>query len=56
MRTARHKLNGAHLNGALVIAAVIGGLAGSWLAFGIALGGLLISSVISGEIRLNGRR
>jgi hypothetical protein len=56
MRTARDKLNAAHVNGALVIAAVLGALTGSWLVFGVALAGLLVSSVVSGEIRPRGRR
>jgi hypothetical protein len=56
MRTARNKLNAAHINGALIIAAVLGALTGSWWIFGVTLGGLLVSALVSGEIRLRGRR
>jgi hypothetical protein len=53
---ARSKLNGAYLNGALLIAGTAGILSGSWSIFGIALAGLLASSIISGSIRLPSSR
>ena len=52
---ARTKLNQAYINGALVIAAIIGLCAQSWTVFFIvALVGIGLS-VHGGEIRLSGR-
>lgn len=48
---AKRKLNGAYFNGAVIVASVIGWLAGSWMAFLAALGMLLVASVMAGEIR-----
>ena len=52
---ARQKLNQAHLNGALVIAAVIGVATQSWTVFWIAALIAAGSSLHSGDIRLRGR-
>jgi len=53
---ARQKLNQAHLNGALVIAAVIGIATQSWTVFWIAALFVVGSSFYAGGIRLDGRR
>jgi hypothetical protein len=53
---AREKLNGAHVNGALLVAGLIGGLTGSWTIFGLALAGLVITKLIGADIRLQGRK
>lgn len=52
---ARQKLNQAHLNGALVIAAVVGIATQSWTVFWIAALIAAGSSLHSGGIRLRGR-
>jgi len=52
---ARQKLNQAHLNGALVIAAVIGVATQSWTVFLIAALLAAGSSLHTGDIRLRGR-
>lgn len=52
---ARQKLNQAHLNGALVIAAVVGIATQSWAVFWIAALIAAGSSLHSGDIRLRGR-
>jgi len=54
--SARTKLNGGHANGALLVAGLVGGLSGSWVLFGLALAGLLVSKLVGGDIRLTGRR
>jgi hypothetical protein len=53
--SARSKLNAAHMNGALLVAGLVGGLVGSWSVFGLALAGLLVSQLVSGGIRLQKR-
>jgi len=53
---ARSKLNGAFLNGSLLIAGLIGGMAQSWVVFWLALAGLVIANLVSGEIRPTRRR
>ena len=50
--TAKHKINGLYLYGALVIAGVFGAMAGSWTVFLIAAGVLVATSVHDGSIRL----
>jgi hypothetical protein len=50
---ARNKLNSAYMSGSLVVAGVIGWLAGSWAMFGIALAVLLTMNVLGGNIRNN---
>jgi hypothetical protein len=49
---ARKKLNAAYLNGALLLAGTAGILSGSWTVFAVALSGVVITSIISGAIRL----
>jgi hypothetical protein len=49
--SAKHKLNAAALNGAVLFAAVIGALAGSWPVFLGALGVLMVSAVVAKDIR-----
>lgn len=51
-KTARHKLNGSHVHGALIIAALLGAMSGSWLVFLITGGVLMATSIHSGAIRL----
>jgi hypothetical protein len=53
---ARQKLNQAYLNGALVIAAVVGAATESWAVFWLAALIAAGSSLYSGEIRPHGRR
>jgi hypothetical protein len=48
---AKHKLNSAHFCGAMLIAALIGGLTGSWLVFVVALAALLVAAYLAGDIR-----
>jgi len=53
---ARQKLNGGHASGAIITAALIGAVTGSWFLFGVALAGLLVSKLVGGEIRLTRRK
>ncbi|MDY0168924.1 MAG: hypothetical protein RBS80_20430 [Thermoguttaceae bacterium] len=55
MPTARHKLNSAHLVGALVVAGVLGFITRSPTVFVLAAGTLIGLSIHSGEIRFKGR-
>jgi len=48
---AKQKLNAANFYGAAVIAGLFGWLAGSWAVALVAMGVLLIASVMAGEIR-----
>jgi hypothetical protein len=48
---AKAKLNAAYFHGAIFVAGLIGWIAGSWMAFLIALGVLLTASFVVGEIR-----
>jgi hypothetical protein len=48
---ARNKLNVAYMNGALIVAGVIGVAMQSLLAFGIALAVLVAISVCASDIR-----
>ena len=48
---ARTKLNQHHVVGALGVAAIVGGLAGSWVVFVAVAAVLIASSIHSGEIR-----
>ena len=52
MKTAKHKLNSAHVHGALVIAGFLGLVTGSWAIFLLATGVILATSVQDGSIRL----
>jgi len=49
--TARHKLNAAHVQGAIIVAGILGALTESLLVFLIALAGLLIAAFLAGDIR-----
>ena len=51
MVCARKKLNSASVFGALLVAALIGGITGSWLMFFLAGGVLLSLSLYTGDIR-----
>lgn len=53
---ARQKLNQAYLNGALVLAAVVGIATQSWAVFWLAVIFVVGSSFYAGDIRPNGRR
>ena len=48
---ARLKLNAAFVQGAVVIAAIVGGVTGSWVVFGITAAALIGAAYYSGEIR-----
>jgi len=52
---AREKLNRASLNGCILIAGIIGLLAGSWIAFVVALAVAAALAAYSGDIRLGPR-
>jgi len=47
----RERLNGAFFQGSILLAALLGGLAESWLAFVLALIVLLGLNIYAGEIR-----
>jgi hypothetical protein len=49
--TARHKLNAAYFQGALIIAGILGAVTESYLVFFIALASLLVGNLLAGEIR-----
>jgi len=49
---ARQKLNRAALNGCVLLAGVIGLLAGSWIAFAVALAVAAALAAYSGDIRM----
>ena len=51
-KTAKHKLNTAHVHGALVIAGFLGLVTGSWAIFLLATGVIVATSVQDGSIRL----
>lgn len=53
---ARHKLNQAFIAGTLATAGLIGGVTGSWIAFGVAAGVGLLLNLYGGEIRVTRRR
>jgi len=54
---AREKLNQAYVNGAIVVAAVVGLIGQSWTMFWIAVAYAVASNVYGGGIRLqSGRR
>jgi hypothetical protein len=53
---ARSTLNGIYLTGALVLAAVLGLLTGSWIVFVIGLAVLIGANIHAGRIRPGGRR
>ncbi|MBX7168126.1 MAG: hypothetical protein K1X74_17455 [Pirellulales bacterium] len=49
--SAREKLNIAYLIGAVILAALVGGMASSAAVFGTALALLVMAAVFSGDIR-----
>lgn len=49
--SARKKLNGAHVLGALLVAGLLGAVTGSGGIFWVSLGGLLAADVLAGNIR-----
>jgi type IV secretory pathway TrbD component len=49
---AREKLNAAYVQGALILAAVVGVLAQSWIAFGFTLAVLICCAHYDGAIRI----
>jgi hypothetical protein len=53
--SARAKLNGIYALGCVGLAALIGGAAGSWGIFMIALAALMAAAVHSGDIRPRSR-
>jgi len=55
-RTSRDKLNGIYAGTAIGLAALIGGLSGSWALFILIAGGLLGVFISTGQIRSNERR
>jgi hypothetical protein len=40
----------------MLIAGLVGGMSGSWVVFGVALAGLLVSRLVAGDIRPGGGR
>jgi hypothetical protein len=48
---AKQKLNASYFNGAVVMAALMGWLTGSWFVFVLVLIVLLASAIGSGDIR-----
>jgi hypothetical protein len=48
---ARTKLNKHHIIGAIGVAAILGGLAGSWAVFAAVAAALIAGGVYAGEIR-----
>jgi hypothetical protein len=49
--SAKHKLNAACLNGAILFAAIAGGLSGSWSVFVVVLTLMVISAAVARDIR-----
>ena len=49
--SAKHKLNSAHVLGALAVAGLVGGLSQSWTAFLVAFTGLLLAGLVARDIR-----
>lgn len=54
--SARHKLNQANLNGALLVAGVAAFLFGSWDVFFLLAVLLTIGAILGGGIRFSGRK
>ncbi|MEI8376107.1 MAG: hypothetical protein WCJ35_25085 [Planctomycetota bacterium] len=48
---ARQKLNQHHIVGAIGVAAIVGGLAGSWIIFVAVAVAMIAGSIHTGEIR-----
>ena len=51
-KTAKHKLNSAHVQGALAVAGLLGLVTGSWIVFVGALAALVATAVHEGTIRM----
>jgi hypothetical protein len=49
--SAKHKLNAAYFQGALLVAGLVGALADSWAVFVIALIALLLAAYHAGDLR-----
>ena len=49
---AKNKLNASYLNGVLIVAGVIAFLTQSWTVFAVAMGALLATSFLAGDIRV----
>ena len=49
--SARQKLNAAYIQGGLIVAALVGALAQSWVVFAIAAAVLIGLGLLGGEIR-----
>jgi hypothetical protein len=54
--SARKKLNCLNTLGAIAVAAIVGGLTGSWLVFFIAAALLIGGAIYVGNVRINSRR
>lgn len=54
--SARKKLNQANVNGAVVIAAVVGLATQSWTVFVLAATFVVVVGLYAGDIRVGGRR
>ena len=54
--SARHKLNSAHMSGALGLAAILGVLSQSWAIFLIAAAALIGGAVYAGDVRFDRHR
>lgn len=52
---AKSKLNSAYINGALVIAGMVGLITGSCTVFAVVCIVLIASSIVAGDIRSGGR-
>ena len=49
--SAKHKLNAAAFNGAMLFALVAGGLSGSWGVFLVVLALMVVSAMVARDIR-----
>jgi hypothetical protein len=49
--SAKHKLDAANFLGSLLLAGLLGGVTGSYVAFGIALAALLVAGYHAGDVR-----
>jgi len=56
MPTAKDKLNAASIRGVVLVAGVVALLLKSWSIFWLLVVILLLTSVMAGDIRLNGQR
>jgi hypothetical protein len=54
--SARHKLNAAHFSGAVILAALLGTLAGSWGVFWVTGAALIVAGLLGRDIRPGGGR